>query len=104
MFEHGRKAADATRGERLDGSSGNAVHPDFFGTIWVERKVVADMQVRIGPNRAGPFGVLITFADGIKLFFKEGVTPATADLPVYLAAPIASVVPAMLAFSVIPFG
>ena len=72
--------------------------------IWIERKVVADMQVRVGPNRAGPFGILITLADGIKLFFKEGITPTTADRPVYLVAPLASMVPAMLAFAVIPFG
>ncbi|MGH2573546.1 MAG: NADH-quinone oxidoreductase subunit NuoH [Actinomycetota bacterium] len=72
--------------------------------IWLERKVVADMQTRIGPNRAGPAGILVTLADGIKLFFKEGVTPVTADRPVYLLAPIASLVPAMLAFAVIPFG
>jgi NADH-quinone oxidoreductase subunit H len=72
--------------------------------IWVERKVVADMQVRVGPNRAGPFGILITLADGAKLFFKEGITPTTADRPVYLLAPLASLVPAMLAFAVIPFG
>jgi NADH-quinone oxidoreductase subunit H len=72
--------------------------------IWLERKVVADMQNRIGPNRAGPAGILVTLADGIKLFFKEGVTPVTADRPVYLLAPIASLVPAMLAFAVIPFG
>jgi NADH-quinone oxidoreductase subunit H len=72
--------------------------------IWIERKVVADMQVRVGPNRAGPFGILITLADGIKLFFKEGITPSTADRPVYLIAPLASMVPAMLAFAVIPFG
>jgi NADH-quinone oxidoreductase subunit H len=72
--------------------------------IWIERKVVADMQVRVGPNRAGPFGILITLADGIKLFFKEGIIPSTADRPVYLIAPLASVIPAMLAFAVIPFG
>jgi NADH-quinone oxidoreductase subunit H len=72
--------------------------------IWMERKVVADMQTRIGPERAGPFGILITLADGIKLFFKEGVTPVTADRPVYVLAPLASLVPAFLAFAVIPFG
>src|SRR5207247_1133710 len=72
--------------------------------IWIERKVVADMQVRVGPNRAGPAGVLVTLADGIKLFFKEGITPGTADRPVYLLAPVASLIPAMLAYAVIPFG
>jgi NADH-quinone oxidoreductase subunit H len=72
--------------------------------IWMERKVVADMQTRIGPNRAGPFGLLITLADGAKLFFKEGITPTTADIPVYLIAPLAAVIPALLAFAVIPFG
>ena len=72
--------------------------------IWLERKVVADMQMRVGPNRAGPAGILITLADGAKLFFKEGITPVTADRPVYLVAPLASMVPAMLAFAVIPFG
>jgi NADH-quinone oxidoreductase subunit H len=72
--------------------------------VWLERKVVADMQVRIGPNRAGPAGILITLADGIKLFFKEGVTPTTADRPVFVLAPMASLVPALLAFAVIPFG
>jgi NADH-quinone oxidoreductase subunit H len=72
--------------------------------IWIERKVIADMQTRIGPNRAGPFGLLITLADGIKLFFKEGITPVTANRPVYVIAPIISVIPAFLAFAVIPFG
>ena len=72
--------------------------------IWLERKIVADLQTRIGPNRAGPFGMLVTLADGIKLFFKEGITPSTADRPVYVLAPMASVVPALLAFAVIPFG
>ena len=72
--------------------------------IWIERKVVADMQVRIGPNRAGPAGILVTLADGIKLFFKEGVTPTTADRPVFVLAPLASLIPALLGFAVIPFG
>jgi NADH-quinone oxidoreductase subunit H len=72
--------------------------------IWIERKVVADMQTRVGPNRAGPAGILITLADGVKLFFKEGIIPVTADKTVYLVAPLASMIPAMLAFAVIPFG
>jgi NADH-quinone oxidoreductase subunit H len=72
--------------------------------VWLERKLVADMQTRIGPNRAGPFGVLITLADGVKLFFKEGITPTEADRPVYLVAPLISMLPAFLAFAVIPFG
>ncbi|MFN2589837.1 MAG: NADH-quinone oxidoreductase subunit NuoH [Actinomycetota bacterium] len=72
--------------------------------VWLERKVVADMQMRLGPTRAGPFGLLITLADGVKLFFKEGIRPTTIDRWVYPIAPIASMVPAMLAFAVIPFG
>ncbi|MGH2682319.1 MAG: NADH-quinone oxidoreductase subunit NuoH [Actinomycetota bacterium] len=72
--------------------------------IWVERKVVADMQTRLGPTRAGPFGILVTLADGIKLFFKEGITPSGAERPVYALAPVLSLVPAFLAFAVIPFG
>ena len=73
-------------------------------TIWAERKVVADMQTRLGPNRAGPWGILVTLADGIKLFFKEGLTPAAADRRVYVLAPIVALIPAFLAFAVIPFG
>ncbi|HLF41191.1 MAG TPA: NADH-quinone oxidoreductase subunit NuoH [Acidimicrobiia bacterium] len=72
--------------------------------IWAERKVVADMQNRVGPNRAGPFGVLQSLADGIKLFFKEQSIPAAADRPVFRLAPYLSVLPAFLAFSVIPLG
>jgi len=72
--------------------------------IWMERKVLADMQNRIGPNRAGPFGLLITLADGIKLFFKEGVRPLNIDRPVYVIAPVLALIPAFLAFAVIPFG
>jgi NADH-quinone oxidoreductase subunit H len=72
--------------------------------VWVERKWVADLQTRIGPNRAGPFGLLITLADGIKLFFKEGITPTAADRSVYLVAPVIAMLPAFLAFAVVPFG
>jgi NADH-quinone oxidoreductase subunit H len=72
--------------------------------VWLERKVLADMQSRLGPTRAGPFGILITLADGIKLFFKEGITPTAADRPIYALAPILAMVPAFLAFAVVPFG
>ena len=71
-------------------------------TIWLERKVVADMQNRIGPNRAGPFGILQSLADGIKLFFKEQSIPDSADRPVFRLAPYLSVLPAFMAFSVVP--
>jgi NADH-quinone oxidoreductase subunit H len=73
-------------------------------TIWFERKVIADMQARIGPNRWGPFGVLQTVADGIKLFFKEDVRPRYADRWTYGLAPVMAAVPSFLAFAVIPFG
>ena len=72
--------------------------------VWFERKVVAWMQNRYGPRRAGPFGVLQTLADGIKLFFKEQVTPRKVELGVYLLAPVLAMVPALLIFTVIPIG
>jgi len=72
--------------------------------VWAERKIVADMQTRLGPRRAGPFGILVTLADGIKLFFKEGITPTEVERPVYVLAPVLSLVPAFLAFAVVPFG
>jgi NADH-quinone oxidoreductase subunit H len=75
-----------------------------MATVWIERKVIAAMQVRIGPNRAGPFGAMQTLADGMKLLFKEGITPDKSDLPLYLLAPVAAMAPALLAFAVIPFG
>src|SRR5207247_8777335 len=68
------------------------------------RKVIADFQARPGPMRAGPRGVLVTVADGLKLFFKEAITPTNADRAVYLIAPVIAMVPAFLAFAVIPFG
>ena len=73
-------------------------------TIWLERRVVAFMQTRVGPNRVGPFGVLQTLADGIKLFFKEDVRPTNADRILYALAPVIMMIPAFLAFSVVPFG
>ena len=73
-------------------------------TIWAERRIVARMQQRLGPNRVGPFGLLQSLADGIKLFLKEDIRPASADKWVYILAPIMSMVPAFLAMSVIPFG
>jgi NADH-quinone oxidoreductase subunit H len=72
--------------------------------IWFERKVISDMQSRIGPNRAGPFGLLQTLADGIKLFFKEDLVPERADRFVFKLAPYLSIVPALLAFVIVPVG
>jgi NADH-quinone oxidoreductase subunit H len=72
--------------------------------IWFERRVVARMQHRIGPNVNGPFGLLQALADGTKLMFKEDIFPKAADKLVFLLAPFLSVVPAFVAFSVIPFG
>lgn len=72
--------------------------------IWAERKILADMQSRIGPNRAGPWGILQTVADGLKLFFKESVTPRKAEVATYLLAPFLAVIPAFLIFMMVPFG
>ncbi len=72
--------------------------------IVFERKVVARMQQRIGPNRVGPRGYLQSLADGLKLAFKEDIMPALADKPVYFLAPVIATIPAFVAFSVIPLG
>ena len=75
----------------------------LFMINW-ERKVVARMQHRPGPNRVGPNGWLQSLADGLKLAFKEDIRPVLADKWVYFIAPVISTIPAFLAFSVIPFG
>jgi len=72
--------------------------------VWFERKAIAGMQNRIGPNKTGPFGILQTLADGIKLFFKEDLFPSRADRFVFALAPFLSFVPAFLAFAIIPLG
>jgi NADH-quinone oxidoreductase subunit H len=72
--------------------------------IWFERKLVSDMQNRVGPNLAGPFGVLQTLADGIKFFFKEDLIPERANRAVFMLAPFLSFVPAFLLFAIVPIG
>ncbi len=72
--------------------------------IWFERKLIADMQNRVGPNIAGPWGVLQTLADGIKLFFKEDLIPERSDPFVFRLAPLLAMVPAFVIFCVVPIG
>ena len=74
----------------------------FAYTTFLERKVIARMQQRLGPNRAGPLGLLQPAADGVKLIFKENITPVGVDRFVYFLAPIVSMVVAIMAFAVMP--
>ncbi|MFD9082695.1 NADH-quinone oxidoreductase subunit NuoH [Streptomyces erythrochromogenes] len=75
----------------------------LFSIVW-ERKVVAWMQLRIGPNRHGPWGMLQSLADGVKLMLKEDIIVKRADKVVYVLAPIIAAIPAFMAIAVIPFG
>jgi NADH-quinone oxidoreductase subunit H len=72
--------------------------------VWVERKLLARMQVRRGPNRAGKFGLLQPVADAVKLLTKEDTVPAEADRPIFLLAPAVVALTALLMFAVVPFG
>ncbi|MDQ1688294.1 MAG: NADH-quinone oxidoreductase subunit [Frankiaceae bacterium] len=72
--------------------------------MWVERRGIARMQQRLGPNRVGPYGLGQGLADGIKLALKEDIIPAIVDKPVYLLAPVLAAMPAFMAFGVIPLG
>jgi NADH-quinone oxidoreductase subunit H len=76
----------------------------FSGMTYVERRLLAFMQFRLGPNRTGPFGLLQPVADGIKLFFKEEVIPEGANKVLFVAAPAVAVITAFLAIAVVPWG
>src|SRR5688572_14294603 len=71
---------------------------------WVERKMMARVQMRPGPTRVGPFGLFQPLADLIKFLFKEDVIPLNANTFLYIIAPLVSLVPAFLTFAVVPFG
>ncbi|HET6816566.1 MAG TPA: NADH-quinone oxidoreductase subunit NuoH [Mycobacteriales bacterium] len=72
--------------------------------IWAERRILGRMQQRPGPNRVGPFGLLQSLADGVKLMLKEDLIPAVVDKPLYIVAPLVASIPAFLSFAVIPVG
>jgi NADH-quinone oxidoreductase subunit H len=82
----------------------NAVLVSVTFMTLLERKVIAWVQVRLGPMRVGPYGTLQPIADALKLLLKEDITPARADRWVFTLAPIVSIVPALIVFAVIPFG
>src|SRR5512136_266811 len=71
---------------------------------WLERKVLGHIQVRMGPNRCGPYGLLQPFSDAVKAFFKEDLIPERADKGVFVLSPMISIIAAISIFAVIPFG
>ena len=74
-----------------------------MGFIWFERRALGRMQIRLGPNRAGPFGLLQPLADVLKVLIKEDIVPTKADKIVHWLAPIVCLVPALMIFAVVPF-
>ena len=74
------------------------------GLVYVERKICAYMQNRIGPNRVGPLGLLQILADGLKFIMKEELIPTYADKVLFIVAPAVGLIAAMLSFAVVPFG
>jgi len=75
----------------------------WIGAIFIERRSMGRMQSRLGPNRAGPFGLLQPVADAVKVLLKENIVPLTADKIVHFLAPVVAFVPVLLMFAVIPF-
>ncbi len=77
---------------------------NFMIQVWFERRIVARMQDRLGPNRVGPLGLFQSIADGVKMFTKEDIVPRAADRWIHLLAPVVSLAPVMMIFAVVPWG